>query len=178
MVIDSVPLLDDLLARHGAAIGADLPGYRNHAYRVLNFCVALSDNSPQHIARIATAVAFHDIGIWTSHTFDYLPPSDTVARDWLRLYGDAAWSEEISAMIQLHHKFTRCPAAAGPLAEAFRQADWIDVTHGVISHGLPRRLLREVFAAFPDAGFHALLLRLSVKRMLTHPLNPLPMMRW
>ncbi|MFA9218357.1 MAG: hypothetical protein ACEQSK_14815 [Sphingomonadaceae bacterium] len=178
MILNKVAPLDDLLALHAEAIGRDLPGYRNHAYRVLNFCLALSTESPDRIAKIATAVAFHDLGIWTHHTFDYLPPSDVLVRDWLHQHGDPTWCDEVSAMIQLHHKFTPCAADAGPLAEAFRRADWVDVTHGVIAHGLPRALLREVFAAFPDAGFHLLLLKLSFKRVLSHPLHPLPMMRW
>jgi hypothetical protein len=81
-----------------------------------------------------------------------------LAQAWLAANGKQAWSEEIAGMINEHHKIT---AIAGSPVEAFRRADWTDVTWGVINHGIPRALRREVFAAFPDAGFHAMLPKLS-----------------
>ena len=63
------------------------------------------------------------------------------------------------------------------LVESFRRADWVDVSRGVRSFGLSRRLLREIFAAWPNAGFHGVLLRLELRRLRTHPWNPLPMVK-
>jgi HD superfamily phosphodiesterase len=48
--------------------------YKNHAYRVANLCVAFSSGDGAQLEKIATAAAFHDLGIWTNHTFDYLGP--------------------------------------------------------------------------------------------------------
>jgi hypothetical protein len=62
--------------------------------------------------------------------------------------------------------------------EDFRRADWIDVTLGVLTFGTPRSLIREVKAAWPDAGFHRLLARLELRHLGKHPLNPIPVLRW
>jgi hypothetical protein len=177
MLLTRIDLLDDLLQQHEDAIGIDFTAYRNHAYRVLNFCTALAPAQPERSAKLAIAAAFHDLGIWTARTFDYLPPSEALARDYLESQNLQHWCDEVIGMIAQHHKITRCPPGTPVLVEVFRRADWVDVSHGLLTYGLPRPLLREVFAAFPDAGFHKRLLQLSAKRLFTHPLNPLPMMR-
>lgn len=178
MIVTRLELLDQLLEPYAPAIGADLPGYRNHAYRLVNFTLALSEDAPERMEKLAIAAAFHDLGIWTAHTFDYLPPSAALAAGFLASAGKEAWLDEIEAMVNLHHKFRPCPPGTPALAEAFRRADWADVSWGVLSGGVPRDHMRAVRAAFPDAGFHATLLRLSLRRLLTHPLSPLPMMKW
>jgi len=73
------------LSAHSGALGADFQGYRNHAYRVANFCLALTS--------IATETA------------------------------------------------------------AFRRADLVDLSNGLVSFVLPRRFPKEVFAHWPDARF-------------------------
>ena len=40
---------------------------------MVNFCIAFVGRSD--IEKIAVAAAFHDLGIWTNKTFDYIPPS-------------------------------------------------------------------------------------------------------
>jgi hypothetical protein len=42
---------------------------------------------------LVIAACFHDLGIWTDHTFDYLSPSAGLARDYLQRYGLSAWQE-------------------------------------------------------------------------------------
>ncbi|MYM68068.1 hypothetical protein GTP45_14685 [Pseudoduganella sp. FT55W] len=175
-ILTQLPLLDTLHGQHAALLGKDFDAYRNHTYRLVNFCAAQLDADDEALQKMQVAAAFHDLGIWSAHTFDYLPPSDAQAQAWLNANGKQAWSADIAGMINEHHKITATNGS--PLVEAFRRADWADVTFGVINHGIPRALRREVFAAFPDAGFHAMLLKLSAKRLLTHPWSPLPMMRW
>jgi hypothetical protein len=173
-------LLDEVLDAHSGALGADFEGYRNHAYRVANFCLALTSTSAtgdeERIAKIALAAAFHDLGIWTDATFDYLAPSNRLAKAYLAETGRSGWAPEISEMILQHHKFTpfrgRCA-----LVEPFRRADLIDVSHGLTSFGLGREFLTEVFAQWPDARFHERLVRLFLGRLLRCPWNPLPMVR-
>jgi len=46
-----------------------------------------------------------------------------------------------------------------------------------MTFGLPRAVLPDIFAAWPSAGFHKRLVQLSLSRLLTHPLTPMPMMR-
>ncbi|MDB5971229.1 MAG: hypothetical protein JWQ90_3679 [Hydrocarboniphaga sp.] len=81
-------------------------------------------------------------------------------------------------MIQQHHKITRHSAANGERVEAFRKADWIDVSLGLLPFGLSREFRRQLKASFPNAGFHKRLVQLSTSRLKTHPLSPMPMMRW
>jgi putative Ca2+/H+ antiporter (TMEM165/GDT1 family) len=84
MLETRVVLLDEVLSAHAGALGADFEGYRNRAYRVANFCLALTSTSTtagdeERIAKIALAAAFHDLGIWTGATFDYRSTSRTVS---------------------------------------------------------------------------------------------------
>lgn len=175
-ILTQLPLLDTLHGQHAGLLGKDFDAYRNHTYRLVNFCAAQLDASDEALEKMQVAAAFHDLGIWSAHTFDYLPPSDALAQAWLSANGKQAWSVDIAGMINEHHKITT--SGGSQLVEAFRRADWTDVTFGVINHGIPRAVRRQVFATFPDAGFHAMLLKLSAKRLLTHPWSPLPMMRW
>ena len=71
------PLTDEILTDFALAIGTDLQGYRNHVYRVLNFYCAVSGIQGLPCDAVQIAAAFHDLGIWTDNTLDYLPPSIT-----------------------------------------------------------------------------------------------------
>ncbi len=176
-MLTAVATLDGLLEAHAGVLGRDFTAYRNHAYRVMNLCVAQSSRDPQQLEKVAIAAALHDIGIWTDGTFDYLPPSVRVATDYLVRAGRAEWAPEISAMILEHHKISRYRGDPDWLVEPFRRSDWVDVTRGLMTFGLPRSLLREVFSTWPSAGFHRRLVGLELERLRTHPWNPLPMMK-
>ena len=177
-MLTALPTLDAVLEAHASALGDDALGYRHHAYRVANFSWLLAPGDADAREKLSIAVAFHDLGIWTAGTFDYLPPSRALARDYLHQAGKVGWMVEVDAMIECHHKLSRTPAGTSAAVEAFRRADWIDVSLGVRRFGLARRALREVMAAFPDAGFHRRLAELALTRLRHHPLDPLPMMRW
>jgi len=176
-IIPHAPILDDVLKRWRVQIGEDYPGYRNHCYRVLNFCVAFAGDDADTVGKVSVATAFHDLGIWADRTFDYLAPSIRLARDHLAREGRPDWAEEVASMIDGHHKVTRHRAGASPLVEPFRRADWVDVTFGLRSFGLPRPYVRAIRAAFPDEGFHWRLVTLTAERFRAHPLSPLPMVK-
>ena len=169
--------VDELLDAHAADIGNDWTGYHNHVYRVANLCLALAPEGDDVLDKVSIAVALHDIGIWTARTFDYLEPSTGVAMDYLARSGRAAWTGEISAMIEEHHKVRAYRDHPDWLVEPFRKADWIDVTYGVLNFGLSRRYVSTLYATWPDAGFHRNLVRLTLGRARRHPLSPLPMLR-
>ncbi len=182
MLRDIAPL-DEVLAAHLGELGGDFAAYRNHAYRVVNLCAWLAPGDAASVEKIALAAAFHDLGIWTARTFDYLGPSAELACSHLARAGkpewsNPEWSNEVSAMIHAHHKITRYRGNDTWLVEPFRRADLIDVSHGIVSFGVPRAKLRELFAAWPDAGFHAKLVKLALARAVRHPLRPLPMLKW
>lgn len=177
MLLREIGTLDGLLRAHAVELGDDFTAYRNHTYRVANLCVALCPGDAEQVQKIAIAAAFHDLGIWTHHTFDYLRPSAGLACAHLAHTGKAEWTPEISGMILEHHRISRYRDAPDWLVEPFRRADWVDVSRGLLAFGLPRELLREIFSIWPDAGFHKRLAQLSFKRLRTHPWSPLPMLK-
>ena len=177
-VVTDLPLLDAILSEWREMIGGDYAGYRNHVCRVVNFAFALGDWSEEQKKRIVIAGAFHDLGIWSAGTADYLPPSIALARDWLAREGLGDWAEEIALMIDLHHKITPYRDPRFPLVEIFRQADLADVSLGIMRRGLPVAFVGALKRAFPDAGFHWRLVKLLGQGLAAHPLNPIPIFRW
>lgn len=177
-MLTALPTLDALLEAHAAALGNDATGYRHHAYRVANFYWLLAPGDADALEKLSIAIAFHDLGIWTAGTFDYLPPSRALARAHLRASGRTDWGDEVDAMIKAHHKIQETPPGTRASVEAFRRADWIDVSCGLRRFGLPRTAVHAVMRAFPNAGFHRRLAMLTLQRLRHHPLDPLPMVRW
>jgi hypothetical protein len=174
-VLTRIPTIDGVLHDHATALGDDFVRYRNHVYRVVNLCVAIAGRS--EVEKIAVAAVFHDLGIWTDGTFDYLAPSIALAHDHLVARGREDWAAEIEGMIAYHHKITRSTVDPGSLVESFRRADWIDVTRGLRRFGIPRPFIAQLFATWPSAGFHWRLVTLTLDRFRRHPLTPLPMVR-
>jgi hypothetical protein len=177
-VLTEIATLDAILERDRALLAGDFEAYRNHAYRVANLCAASSSGSPETIEKIAIAAAFHDLGIWTGGTFDYLDPSARLARDYLAASDRADWVPEVTAAIREHHRITRYGGVHAALVEPFRRADWIDVSGGLLASRSQRPLFRAVIARWPRAGFHRLLARLELRQLRTHPWHPLPMLKF
>jgi len=151
--------------------------YRNHVCRVLNFYLALSGQATPPPA-ILIAAAFHDLGIWTNRTFDYLPPSLDLAKGYLATHGLGALDAEVSTVIAEHHKLLPYKGPFSPSVEVFRQADLVDLSLGTIRFGLPSAFVRSVRATFPNGGFHRLLTRLAARQFVHSPFRPLPMVHW
>jgi len=176
-VITEVPVLDEVLSSYTTELGRDFVGYRNHVYRQFNLCVAFVSRDDQPLEKIAIASVFHDIGIWTARTFDYLAPSVTLAREYLARSGRHSWNDEVTEMILQHHKLTAYRARPDWIVESFRRADWVDVSGGLITFGLRRSLVKTLQAQWPSAGFHRRLIALGLSRARSYPLSPLPMVR-
>jgi len=175
---EQISMVDALVDPWLRVIGRDFAGYRNHCRRVFIFACELGGTGGDNREKFAIAAAYHDLGIWTAGTFDYLEPSRLLARSYLASTGMVEWSDEIEAMIENHHKINSWSCKPGWLVEPFRQADWIDVTFGARNFGLPRRYILEIQRRYPNAGFHPALARLTFERMKTHPKDLLPMMKW
>ena len=171
------PLVDEILAPWRWRLGKDYDGYRNHVIRMLNFCISLHPLSDEARQKLLIAGAFHDLGIWSDDTVDYLGPSVALAQKYLREQGLEAWSDEIGDIINFHHKLTAYDGAF-ELAEVFRQGDLVDFSKGMVKFGLTREYIGRVKSIIPNAGFHKRLLQLSLRQLSRHPLNPLPMMKW
>lgn len=176
-VTDNHALIAEVMDAWSPALGAARAAYEGHAYRVYNFARALSGNG-SHDGEIAVASAFHDIGIWTDETFDYLAPSVERASEFLRARRPDLSSELVAAAIENHHKLGGIREGVEPsVEEAFRRADLVDVSKGLFTFGLPRGFYDEVVAAFPYSGFHGILVRTCLDWWRHHPLRPLPMMK-
>ncbi len=177
MIEHNIPLLEEILGKRREQIGDDFQGYRNHVYRMLHFCFYFGELSEDDKNKLIIAGAFHDIGIWPTYTADYLPPSVDLAMQYLDENNLQDWREEVTLIIDMHHKFTSYKGQY-PLVERFRKADLVDFSLGIVKHGVTKAYIQEVKTAFPNAGFHNLLKRLSWSRLKSHPLNPAPMMKW
>lgn len=179
LTVQRPPLIEELFEPWRNTLGVDFDGYRNHCFRLYNFCFALTGGSDsERELKIAIATAFHDLGIWTDKTFDYIPHSIRLAGEYLVKTGRNDWIDEISTMIAEHHKLTQFKANTSWLVESFRKADLIDLSGGLIRFRLDDEFVREVLEEFPNAGFHKTLVQLSLKRLKTHPFSPLPMVKW
>lgn len=173
--------LDRLLDQYRDVLGADFQPYRNHCYRVFHYCAALTEPNPLAAEAIQIALAFHDLGLWTHHTLDYLPPSQALAAAYVAEFAPYVAEFPIDAMIADHHKITATAQsnhAQGALVEAFRQADLVDVSWGVVSSGLSKPWIKHVQQQFPNLGFHRCLLRFALSNLRKHPLKPAPMIKW
>lgn len=168
--------IDPLLQRFASVLGNDYEKYRNHVVRVFSNCL-LIDTEPANREKYAIAAVFHDIGIWTDGTFDYLAPSIGQVEIYLYETGRENWTDEISQMIYWHHKLSRYRGEHPGTVETFRKADWIDVSLGILTFGLDKQKIRRARRKYPNAGFHVFLLKQSVKNFFRHPLNPLPVFK-
>jgi hypothetical protein len=176
-MLDRLAVLDEILQDHAAALGPDYHPYRNHTYRVANFYWCMLPGTVQDLYVLAVAVAFHDLGIWTAGTFDYLAPSEALARQYLLAQDKAELVPVVVAMISEHHRISRLPPDRDRRIEAFRCADWIDVSLGVRRFNLHPEDFTRIVRHFPRLGFHLRLVRFSLRHGLRHPLRPLPMVK-
>jgi len=124
--------------------------------------------------QVAIASAYHDLGIWTHLTFNYLQPSIQLACTYLCQIKREEWIPTVSTIILDHHKIT---GSKGFLAEAFRQADLMDISWGYLGHKYSRVHFLKLQATFPPAGFYRCLMIMCAKRLLSHPWSPFPMVR-
>lgn len=178
MIEHEISLLEEILGQWKEQIGSDYQGYRNHVYRMLHFCFYLSKPTEEERKKLIISAAFHDIGIWSAGTIDYLSPSVEVAMQYLNDQELGAWCKEVALIIDMHHKIRHFKDPRYPLVELFRKGDLVDFSLGAIKHSVPKRYIEEIKQAFPNAGFHKRLLQLTWSRLKSHPLSPAPMMKW
>ena len=172
------PLVDEVLDSFASALGNDRLAYRNHLYRMLNYASELFGQASSLPDSVLIAAAFHDLGLWTDRTLDYLEPSAKLAGNYLQQHHLTALEAEVRAMIFEHHKLRLYRGEFAGTVEVFRRADLVDVSLGWVRFGLPAAYVRSVKQALPNAGFHARLAQVTLRQSLRSPLRPLPMLRW
>ena len=166
-------IVDAVLDRHRDALGVDRPAYGNHVFRCITYHQQLLGFSIPDVAALAWAT--HDLGIWTADTLDYLTPSADLAAAYADEFGITE-VDQLRALITEHHRLR--PLKDDRVTETFRQADLIDVSHGVLRRGIGRSTVRAAVDTLPYYGFHAFLAKGLTGYAVRHPLRPLPMMRW
>ena len=105
---DEHPRMDAILEEYRDDLGDDFTAYRNHLWRVQNLVHAIAPMSDEDAFKVAIANAFHDLGIWSDHTWEYLEPSAARAKAHLEGEGLADWYPEVEAIIVHHHKSISC----------------------------------------------------------------------
>ena len=157
-IITHSPVVEKQLSQYEDIIGSDLEGYRGHIYRVLSYSMHFLKGNETYLPVIATALVYHDLGLWSDKTLSYIEPSCSLAKEKM----DEAFSEEehqlMYDIIFWHHKFTPFEGPHADIVNAVRQADWMDASFGVLSKGMPREHIRAVMSTIPNAGFHQTLL--------------------
>jgi hypothetical protein len=170
------PLIEGILKEHRSDLDVDYDKYRNHVYRVFNFTLLLHEAGERETAALAVASAYHDIGIWTAGTFDYLKPSVALAKAHIETKCREVSIKIVEDIILNHHKIR--PFKVCKLTEAFRKADMIDLSLGIITYGVSGKDISAIYDVFPGEWFHTFILAEIVKSALKNPLNPLPIMKW
>lgn len=180
-----LPIVERLLKTWQVALGEHFEAYRNHIYRVINLTHHFHDSMTEEEANLLqVAGAFHDIGIWLDGNFDYLERSADHACAWLAQHPDMGTrsleSEQrlVRNLIRYHHKVRSVDPVMDPLVEAFRKADWTDITGLYFMAGLSKAERRELFFRFPEKGFKRTLAGLAFAHARRNPRTPLPMVRW
>jgi catechol 2,3-dioxygenase-like lactoylglutathione lyase family enzyme len=170
--------IEEILSEWKDRIGDEYLGYRGHVYRMFNFCLALRPCTEEEKMKLAVAACFHDIGLWSEHTVDYIPPSVALVQQYLDRVGLQAWSEEVGLMVEMHHKVRAYKDARYPLVELFRKGDLVDFSLGFFSCGLSRSYINQVKEALPNHGFHKYLMKGAKEWFSRHPFSPPPFMKW
>jgi hypothetical protein len=173
-----INLLEEIFSEWKGVIGSEYEGYKNHVYRMINFCFMLRLCSDEEKKKIIIAGAFHDIGIWINDTVDYIPPSIPPMISYLKENDLVSWTDEIKLMITEHHKITEYKNEQYYLVELFRKADLVDFSFGLVKFGLSKAVIENVRSQIPNAGFHKNLGKRAWFWFLKHPFNSVPMMKW
>ena len=177
-IIYNDPVIEHVLEQYADQLGDDFQKYRSHVYRVFHYTLFLIRKS-SHLTnaireQVALAAAFHDIGIWTHQTLDYIKPSIDEMKKYI---GDSPHYKLIAGMIFWHHKTSPYFGKYQLIIESFRRADWIDVTKRMKTFGVPSEFTEELTAVFPYHNFHYTLMKLSFRHILKHPFAPFAMFK-
>jgi len=175
-MVETHPYIEDILKQHRSELNLDYDKYRHHIYRVLNFTLLIHHTEGKELDTLAIAAAYHDIGIWTAGTLDYLEPSIKLAKEYIKSKKLKISPKLVEDIISNHHKVT--PYRDNNLVEAFRKADAIDLSLGIISYGVSGKEISLIYGEFPGEWFHTFILGEIVKNAFKNPFNPLPILKW
>jgi len=156
-------------------LGNNAMGYRGHCYRVLNYMHYLK-LSEQDMEIVAVAIPFHDIGVWSHNTMDYLEVSFLEARKYIRMNKLTVDEEQIETLILDHHTIRSLKDR--DLAEKMRKADLVDLSFGLIHFNIPSTFIRSVHKSFPYQGFQKNIYGKVIRYAFQNPKKPFPMLKF
>jgi len=171
-----LPHLDNILVQWKQQIGQDFEGYKNHCYRMLNFCYFMnadaSGKDKTANEKFTIAAGFHDLGLWSNKKGNYTMVSAGLAERYLISHHRTAWLDEIRLMIDVNHNLNPFKSGKFPLVDIFRKADLADFSLGMLTGGVSASFIHQVRLAFPNAGFHTMLMEKQLKWFSRNDLNP------
>ena len=171
-----IEAIDSILNLYKADLGPYYEAYKNHVYRVYHLAIPFVSTA-KDIQTLSIASAFHDLGIWTAKTFDYIEPSVHLAKQYaIQNKLNLSQLTEIEACIRLHHQITKIKNSV--LAEIFRTADLVDLSSGLLKCGREKKYIKMLRNTFPNKKFHKFLSKLFFKNLVKNPFKPLPMYKW
>jgi hypothetical protein len=174
-IIQRNAVIDEVLSHHHLALGQDLLGYSGHCYRLLNYTRFLGLDE-RDLPLMEVAIAFHDLGVWTHKTMDYIGPSIKLAEQYVLKEDLEIDLQHLGLIIGGHHHLSEIDNS--PPAELLRKADLMDLSFGAISGGLSKEILRSIKKEFPNNGFQTMIMKKVALYAISHPLRPFPMMKW
>lgn len=143
------------LLRFKEVIGNDYEGYRGHIYRVLTYSIHFLNGNENKRSIIASALVFHDIGLWTDGTLAYLEPSVSRADEYFNIKSFTNEDRQLMKdIIYWHHKITPFKGPNEDVVNAVIKADLIDASSGLFTKGMPKSHIKKVTDTIPEAGFH------------------------
>jgi HD domain len=146
-----------------------------HGLRVFLIADRLATARDAKVDREVLLIAglLHDIGLYdeASHGGVYVTEGAEFTADLLREQG---WEEERIRLcfdaIERHHE-TRSQWERGAEVELIRRADLVDLTSSLVTFGLPREWLRDLFRSVPRDGTYATIGREVANQLIHRPLK-------
>ena len=171
--------IESILKNYKQIIGNDYEAYRGHCHRIYNYIVLMkrsAELTQQDNYILEIAIPFHDLGIWTAHTMDYLQPSFEAASTFVKQNKLDVDLFVLKTIIVNHHKLTF--VKDNKLAELLRKADMLDLSFGRLKSSLTKEELDCIKASFPYKGFQLVIFKKLMKHALKNITNPFPMLKW
>jgi len=165
--------IPSILEEFKQVLSVDYSGYLNHCLRVYSYSKILL--LVKEHRKMAIASAFHDLAIWTEGNMDYLDSSTLLATDYCEKKNILFLPDEIKYIINNHHKITKISDHIE--AEAFRKADLIDLTAGIVRFNLPKSIIQETEKKYPRRHFTKQIFSKIIRHALLNPKSPLPMIK-
>lgn len=187
-IVTEAPNMDTYLSKYKQDFGAAHDVYRNHCLRVLSFARHIlvtetgfdEEQAESAMPVMEIALAYHDMGLFTDLSLEYLEPSAARAEKDLEGTLSADEIKLVRDIIVWHHKvfpWSGEDERSTAIVNAVRKGDWVDATTCLLGGSFVRKGLSaaDVVAthtALPEMGFGSFLAALMPWGAYAKQLNP------